>query len=97
VERPGSLFPISRWLQVQNCSSEVSFPLVLILSRKGFLFPISSACSSSITFMVRHILTFHLATADITSFTTVGGQKAVGLHDTVFIVFGFEFLEGGSF
>jgi len=46
--------------------------------------------------MVCHIPTFHLTTADFACFTKVGKQKAVGLHDTVFLVFGFEFLEGGS-
>jgi len=35
--------------------------------------------------MVRHISTFHLTTADLACFTTVGKQKAVGLQDTVFL------------
>ena len=44
--------------------------------------------------MVRHISTFHLTTADFASFTTVGEQKAVGLHNTVFLFYEEEFLEG---
>jgi len=48
--------------------------------------------------MVRHISTFHLTTADFACFTTVGKQKAVGLHDTVFLVFtGLSFGRGDGF
>jgi len=45
--------------------------------------------------MVHHILTFNLTTADFACFTTVGKQKGVGLHDTVFLDFGFGVFGGG--
>jgi len=46
-----------------NSSSEVSFFWFDVIPR-GIIIPILSACSSSISFMVRHISTFHLTTAD---------------------------------